>query len=93
MTLFLPIQLFRDFDVVDAVKRLLDSPKNPKHVALVALLVAVVAVVELERFGALYLSLEVQEGGYNSMFPTIPGLTDMTINEVVTALQRKIERW
>lgn len=84
------IQLFRDFDVVDAVKRLLGFSEEPETPGISG---TSGGGGGTGKFGSLLPFIRSAEGGYNSMFPSenIPGLTDMTINEVVALQKEKLK--
>jgi len=85
------IQLFRDFDVVDAVKRLLGYSEEPEASGNRG--TSGGGGGGTGKFGSLLPFIRSAEGGYNSMFPSenIPGLTDMTINEVVALQKEKLK--
>ena len=85
------IQLFRDFDVVDAVKRLLGYSEEPEAPGIRG--TSGGGGAGTGKFGSLLPFIRSAEGGYNSMFPSenIPGLTDMTINEVVALQKEKLK--
>ena len=85
------IQLFRDFDVVDAVKRLLGYSEEPEAPGIRG--TSGGGGGGTGKFGSLLPFIRSAEGGYNSMFPgeNIPGLTDMTINEVVALQKEKLK--
>ena len=85
------IQLFRDFDVVDAVKRLLGYSEEPEAPGIRG--TSGGGGGGTGKFGSLLPFIRSAEGGYNSMFPSenIPGLTDMTINEVVALQKEKLK--
>ena len=84
------IQLFRDFDVIDAVKRLLGFSEEPETPGISG---TSGGGGGTGKFGSLLPFIRSAEGGYNSMFPSenIPGLTDMTINEVVALQKEKLK--
>ena len=86
------IQLFRDFDVIDAVKKLLGYSEEPEAPGIRGTSGGG-GGGGTGRFGALLPFIRSAEGGYNSMFPSenIPGLTDMTINEVVALQKEKLK--
>ena len=86
------IQLFRDFDVIDAVKKLLGYSEEPEAPGIRGTSGGG-GGGGTRRFGALLPLIRSAEGGYNSMFPreNIPGLTDMTINEVVALQKEKLK--
>ena len=86
------IQLFRDFDVVDAVKRLLGYSEEPEAPGIRGT-PGGGGGGGTGRFRALLPLIRSAEGGYNSMAPrdNIPGLTDMTINEVVALQKEKLK--
>ena len=86
------IQLFRDFDVVDAVKRLLGYSEEPEAPGIRGTSGGG-GGGGTGKFGSLLPFIRSAEGGYNSMFPreNIPGLTDMTINEVVALQKEKLK--
>ena len=86
------IQLFRDFDVVDAVKRLLGYSEEPEAPGIRGTSGGG-GGGGTGKFGSLLPFIRSAEGGYNSMFPSenIPGLTDMTINEVVALQKEKLK--
>ena len=85
------IQLFRDFDVVGAVKRLLGYSEEPEAPGIRG--TSGGGGTGTGKFGSLLPFIRSAEGGYNSMFPgeNIPGLTDMTINEVVALQKEKLK--
>ena len=85
------IQLFRDFDVVDAVKKLLGYSEEPETPGING--TSGGGGGGTGKFGSLLPFIRSAEGGYNSMFPSenIPGLTDMTINEVVALQKEKLK--
>ena len=86
------IQLFRDFDVIDAVKRLLGYSEEPEAPGIRGT-PGGGGGGGTGRFRALLPLIRSAEGGYNSMAPrdNIPGLTDMTINEVVALQKEKLK--
>ena len=86
------IQLFRDFDVIDAVKRLLGYSEEPEAPGIRGTSGGG-GGGGTGRFRALLPLIRSAEGGYNSMAPreNIPGLTDMTINEVVALQKEKLK--
>lgn len=86
------IQLFRDFDVVDAVKKLLGYSEEPEAPGIRGTSGGG-GGGGTGKFGSLLPFIRSAEGGYNSMFPSenIPGLTDMTINEVVALQKEKLK--
>ena len=89
------IELIRDFDVIKAVKKMLGFPEEPKKSGSGDLRgkSSGGGGRGTGRFGALLPFIRSAEGGYNSIFPSenIPGLTDMSINEVVALQKEKLK--